>query len=209
MLSEEMSLGEMLETRDKIGSKQFNKIISSKPDTERPPLPDFKRAHKKRPREASSKRKVSVIRNPEQIAKKNHRDPRFDDLSGEFDESRFEASYDFLKEMRTDEKQQLNNELKKCKDEQRKVKIVSLINKMNTSEKASALSKQRQDIKVQSRKAAMANVEKGKNPYFMKKKDMRKSELKQKFDKLKQDGQVDKYMAKRRKKNYQKDKKSL
>ena len=56
---------------------------------------------------------------------------------------------------------------------------------------------------------ALETVKRGKNPYFAKKSDLRTAELKGKFERLKKEGKVDKYLAKRRKKNLQKDKKSL
>jgi ribosomal RNA-processing protein 36 len=80
---------------------------------------------------------------------------------------------------------------------------------MNTSEKSQEVKTERQKLKVQSRKRAMDNVKQGKNPYFAKKSDLRRSELKNKFEKLKKEGKVDKYLAKRRKQNLQKDKKTL
>ena len=170
--------------------------------------PQFKRSNKRAPREVSSKRKVSVIRELKS-GKQSTRDPRFDDLSGTFDENVFEASYGFIKEMRSGEKSQLQAELKKCKDPRKRDQLIKLINKMNTSEKAQQVKTERQKLKVQSRKRAMDNVKQGKNPYFAKKSELRKSELKNKFEKLKKEGKVDKYMAKRRKQNLQKDKKSL
>jgi ribosomal RNA-processing protein 36 len=48
-------------------------------------------------------------------------------------------------------------------------------------------------------------VASGKNPYFLKKSEKRKMELVAKYEELKASGGLDKYMAKRRKKNAAKD----
>ena len=103
----------------------------------------------------------------------------------------------------------MQSDLKKCKDPKRKDQIVRLINKMITAEKANQLKADKQQLKSETRKRAFENVKKGKNPYFEKRSELRKSELKSKFEKLKKEGNVDKYLAKRRKRNLQKDKKSL
>ena len=179
--------------------------IPSKPD---PKSIDYKRSNKRAPREMTSKRKVSVIRE-QTTGKRTTRDPRFDDLSGTFDDNVFQDSYGFIKDIRSEEKTKLQGELKKCKDPRKRDQLIRLINKMNTSEQANQIKTERQKLKVESRKKAMGNVKDGKNPYFAKKSELRKSELKNKFEQLKKEGKVEKYLAKRRKHNLQKDKKSL
>jgi len=52
-------------------------------------------------------------------------------------------------------------------------------------------------------------VETGKRPYFMKQRDVRKEELREKYDDLEKKGGLKKYMAKRRKKNASKDRKAI
>ena len=197
------------------GSKKFDSLTTqaASSSTEStsiklPPVQKFKRSDKRHPREASSKKKVSVIREIK-VAKRTTRDPRFDELSGTFEEETFKNSFQFIKDIRSEEKEQLQNELKKCKVPQRKDQIVRLINKMNTAEKANQLKAEKQKLKSETRKRAFENVKQGKNPYFAKQSELRKSELKSKFEKLKKEGKVDKYLAKRRKQNLQKDKKSL
>ena len=49
----------------------------------------------------------------------------------------------------------------------------------------------------------------GKKPYFMKAKDENKQELLRKFEKLKQTGQLDKYLTKKRKRKAQKEHKHI
>jgi ribosomal RNA-processing protein 36 len=50
-----------------------------------------------------------------------------------------------------------------------------------------------------------AAVAAGKKPFFLKKSDKRKRELMAKYEELKDSGRLDKFMAKRRKKNASKD----
>jgi ribosomal RNA-processing protein 36 len=49
----------------------------------------------------------------------------------------------------------------------------------------------------------------GKKPFFMKAKDQHKQELIKKFEKLKQTGQLDKYLTKKRKRTAQKEHKHI
>ena len=157
----------------------------------------------------SSKKKVSLIRRGESSSQPVTRDPRFDGLSGEFDETTFQSSYGFLSDLRAEEKETLQKDLKGCKTEGERNKLVKVINRLNTTEQTQKLKEERQLLKAESRKKALAGVKDGKNPYFEKKGELRKKELTRKFSELKKEGKVDKYMAKRRKKNIQKDRKGL
>lgn len=219
MLSEELSIGEMIKLREELGSKKFTALTSAalsttaetKEASKQPtaPVGKQKRVSKHHPREISSKRRVAALREAPSAAKRSTRDPRFDDLSGEFDETMFSSSYGFIGDIRSEEKTKLQTELKKCKDPARRDLIVKLINKINTSDKANKLKADKRQLLVADRRQALENVKRGKNPYFAKKSDLRTAELKGKFERLKKEGKVDKYLAKRRKRNLQKDKKSL
>lgn len=58
------------------------------------------------------------------------RDPRFDSLSGTFNQELFEKSYSFLDDYRKSEAEAIRAELRKEKDEERKRKLQSLLTKM-------------------------------------------------------------------------------
>jgi ribosomal RNA-processing protein 36 len=77
-----------------------------------------------RPAEMSSKIPVPIVRVV--FPSKNTlpaRDPRFDELSGRFEESRFEKHYSFLEELKERDLNQLKEQLKAEKDLQQKEKL--------------------------------------------------------------------------------------
>lgn len=90
----------------------------------------FSRANKNRPSEVSSKKRVSSFREIFPQKKKVSRDPRFDDLSGTFNEEYFRKSYSFLSDMKDNEIQVLHKKLKKTTDSEKKAKLKQLIDRM-------------------------------------------------------------------------------
>lgn len=75
------------------------------------------RANKNRPMEASSKKPVGRFREVIQVPKKVARDPRFESLSGTFDDKGFRSRYSFLfKDYLPDEKEKLQQKLEKSND---------------------------------------------------------------------------------------------
>jgi len=59
---------------------------------------DFNRSSKHAPTEISSKKAVSRKREVVVIKRREHRDPRFESLTGPVDESKFRAAYSFMAE---------------------------------------------------------------------------------------------------------------
>nr|KAG5688535.1 hypothetical protein BaRGS_031319 [Batillaria attramentaria] len=134
----------------------------------------------KAPSEVSSKRKVSVVRDMPGVT----RDPRFDDISGEFRQDIFERDFSFIDDIKSLEKK--TQQEKQAAEEKKKKKLV-------------------EDWK----KKEKAMVKEGKAPYFLKKSDKTKLELAEKFKTLKQKGQVKQFIQKKRKRNSAKDRKKL
>lgn len=58
------------------------------------------------------------------------RDPRFDSLSGNFNQDLFEKSYAFLEDYRKAEVEQLTKELKKTKNEERRRELQAVLSRM-------------------------------------------------------------------------------
>ena len=67
----------------------------------------------------------------------------------------------------------------------------------------------RKELEKKIRKRERDQIASGKKPYFMKKSMLREEELKEKYKELEEQGQLNKYMSKRRKKNSSKDRKAL
>ncbi|XP_078591460.1 ribosomal RNA processing protein 36 homolog isoform X1 [Branchiostoma floridae x Branchiostoma japonicum] len=203
-----MSFEDIQRLRDKIGTKTYNQALHGS-NSKRDQNKVFKRANKNRPVEMSSKCPPPRIRQVVPVKKKIHRDPRFDDLSGEYDEKIFEKSYSFLDPMKAREKKYLEKQLRKEKDEDRRRNIQKLIRRMEQQERT----KRQEDIKEKALKEWKAKekelVKQGKKPYFLKKSDEKKLVLAQKFKELKKSGKVEKFLQKKRKKNAARDRKHL
>ncbi|XP_068339416.1 uncharacterized protein [Pyrus communis] len=139
------------------------------------------RANKNRPMEVNCTKPVPRFREVVQGSKKVVRDPRFESLCGELDVGRFRKKYRFLFEeelpAKKDDKQ-LNSESAKCTE-------------------AAILT----EHKKKERKAA----KEGKQPFFLKKSEIRKKRLVEKYKQLKASGKLKPFIEKRRRKNAAKD----
>ncbi|KAJ2827445.1 rRNA biogenesis protein rrp36, partial [Coemansia furcata] len=76
---------------------------------------DLHRDNRKKPAMMSSKRPVSRFRQVVDIAKPQTRDPRFDNLSGHFNEDLYEKSYGFLDKQQEEEIESLKAQMQKIK----------------------------------------------------------------------------------------------
>ncbi|KAH9093931.1 hypothetical protein Ae201684P_016551 [Aphanomyces euteiches] len=153
--------------------------------------PSKKRANKNRPREMTSKRPVGRFREVLQVRKKATRDPRFDNASGKLNEDLFKKSYAFLEEYKEAELNDVKKQLKKAKSATRKAELQNCRSENKNSPKPSGLIREA--------------VESGKGAFYLKRKDKKQLELKAKYDELAESGRLSKFMAKRRKKNANKD----
>lgn len=68
-------------------------------------LNNFKRLNKNRPREESAKRHVSTLRQIFTPVKREIMDPRFNSAFGEYKPEKFRKQYDFVDDMRKNEKE--------------------------------------------------------------------------------------------------------
>eukprot|EP01135_Chromosphaera_perkinsii_P009564 Nk52_evm14s1810 gene=Nk52_evmTU14s1810 len=157
------------------------------------------------PMEVSSKIKVKGVRQVVPIIKKKRRDPRFDDLSGSFNQDLFEKSYAFMEDMKKKENEELKKAIREEKDEERRNKLKAALDSKKNLERLKEKLKEKQKMKSQLRKLEMEKVAKGKRPYFLKKNDEKKLEHIKRFNELESKGKLDDFLTKRRKKNAQKD----
>ncbi|XP_041352351.1 ribosomal RNA processing protein 36 homolog [Gigantopelta aegis] len=207
----EMSFEERAKLRDKLGIKVYNQVVHGerKQRPEKNMKRTFKRENKNRPVELSSKKRTPFLRNVIPVKKKIIRDPRFDDLSGEFNEHLFKQSYGFIDDIKAKEKQKLEKLLRKEKDSKKKENIKFLLNRMRQEEVAEKKKKERRSLEKQWKKKEMTMVHDGKTPFFLKKGDLKKMELAEKYKELQKSGKLDNYLSKKRKKNASKEKKKL
>ncbi|KAJ0105282.1 hypothetical protein Patl1_18676 [Pistacia atlantica] len=138
------------------------------------------------------------------------RDPRFESLCGNLDVDGFRKRYDFLFENNLPaEKEELKKQLKKTNDpdviEELK-KHISWIDKQLKFETAKST-----DAAVLSehKKKEREAAKHGKRPFYLKKSEIRKQRLVEKYNKLKASGKLESFIEKKRRKNASKDHKYM
>ncbi|KAI8108498.1 hypothetical protein M9434_006523 [Picochlorum sp. BPE23] len=173
----------------------------------------FTREHKHRPVEMSSKKPVSVLRDSllglgdgSGMKKKRVRDPRFDSLSGKYEEKDFKKRYSFVfDEKLPEERRELKESLSKIKSARKKERLQKKLQKVTQqlkTEEARRRKESRREKVLEAHKQATRGQSR---KYHLKKSEIKKQELLLQYKELKESGQLQKYMEKRRRKNSAKD----
>ncbi|GFR69044.1 ribosomal RNA processing protein 36 [Elysia marginata] len=165
-------LSELKAMQDKLGLKAFNKLKTGG-SSSRTSTTSFKRDNKNRPSELSARRPVP--RNTPVAKAKTTRDPRFDDLSGEYNEKIFTNTYGFLSDVKLKEKVEQQEASEKMKA------------------KAEAMEKEW-------KKQELEKVKEGKKPFFMKKSQKKALIAEELRKEAEESGSLQKSLAKRSKK---------
>jgi ribosomal RNA-processing protein 36 len=167
----------------------------------------FKRVHKHRPSEQTSKRPVSVFRDTMQAGKREIRDPRFQTLTaGAYVDESFKKRYAFLyDEKLPEEKKALQEALKKAKSTEARQQIKSQLASITQQVKAEEVRRRKAEAERTEKASRKVAVAEGKQVYYLKKSERRKQELIAKYEELQKAGKLEKFMEKRRKKNAAKD----
>lgn len=191
----------------------------------------YKRDDRHKPAEMSSKKPVSIFRDSFQAAssvpgssssKREIRDPRFETLTGgKFSDAAFKKRYSFIyDEKLPEERKELKDSLRKTKSENRKGELKAQLSRVTQQIKTEQARRKERELEkkvMQQHKertsgllahsdghgngaAAVADKK-----YYLKKSEKKKHMLLAKYEELKQSGQLDKYMEKRRKKIASKD----
>lgn len=164
---------------------------------------------KKGPLEMSAKKSVPFLRQVVSVTKKVHRDPRFDDLSGEYKPEIFMKTYSFLDSIKKQEKEMIQKQLKKCQDMEQKEKLQQLLNRMTQQEQAQKKQQKLRERELSLKRQQRELAKQGKKPFFLKKSEKRKLELAEKYAELKRSGKLESFLNKKRKRNAIKDKRHL
>lgn len=200
---------QILEIKAKLGDKIFNSNwADGKPKKlERSKMkPEFKRADKNRPREMSSKFKVPAFEKAKQVNKPERRDPRFDPLCGEFDKKNFRRQYGFVKDFKKKELVILKEQLKDAQGEERS-KIKYLIQRMENQLRSQRDLEEKEKKAFDESKNMKEKLGKGEKPIYKNKKTIREDSMVEKYERLKKEGKLDKYIMKKSKQNTAKDRK--
>ncbi|KAI5065107.1 hypothetical protein GOP47_0019802 [Adiantum capillus-veneris] len=165
-----------------------------------------KRANKNRPVEMSSKKPVGRFREVIQAPKRVLRDPRFENLCGSYEESKFKTSYKFLydEELPAEKKRQ-QELLRKEKSSEAITNIQKHINWIDTQLREEQLRRKRDQKSSEQKQREKESVKQGKKPFYAKKSETRKQELIAKYKELKASGKLEAFLAKRRRQNAAKD----
>ncbi|XP_038589733.1 ribosomal RNA processing protein 36 homolog [Micropterus salmoides] len=203
-----MSFEDIMKLQNKVGTKVYNEVAygSSKSGESR----KKKRLNKNRPMEISAKRPVPFLRQVVPVRKPTLRDPRFDDLSGEYNPEIFEKTYKFIDEIKHREKQIIQKQLKKTKkNNQRKEKLQFLLKRMENQERAKKSREQQRERELQFKRQQRERANQGTGPFFLKNSEKKKLQLAEKYQELKKSGKLENFLSKKRKRNAGKDRRKL
>ena len=169
---------------------------------------DTSRTSKHAPAELSSKKAVSRKREVVATQKVNHRDPRFEPVSGSVDEQRTKKNYSFLTAYRDFEMSELKSAISKTNDGEGKEELRRLYLGMESRKKVQDVKEQQQEVLRKHRKQEKEKIGRGKRPFFLKKADQKKLALVERFEGM-NSRQADKVIERRRKKKAAKERKVM
>lgn len=224
----DIPLGEIQKLKETIGLKKYNEAlfdtckqktntnnIKKEEDTQENTVNktkksrDIEQKKKSEPIEISSKHQDFKARKVVDVHNRKIRDPRFDALSGNYNEEMFEKSYDFINDIKRQELEAVKKQLKKVKNREKKEQLKSLLRKMRQETKLKESKKKMKELERNRKEEEKTLIEKGKKPFYLKKSDRKKQELVERYKELKSGGKLDKYLSKKRKRNAMKEKKKL
>ncbi|RXN06566.1 amine sulfotransferase-like protein [Labeo rohita] len=168
---------------------------------------DFSELHG--PQEISAKKHVPFLRKVVPVKKRISRDPRFDDLSGEYKPAIFHKTYKFINNIREKETEIVKKKLRKVKSETKKEELKGLLKRMENQQKARQRQEQEREKELQFKRKQRELVGQGHKPFYLKKSDQKKLELAEKFSELKKSGKLENFLSKKRKRNATKDRRKL
>ncbi|EOY24629.1 Uncharacterized protein TCM_016182 [Theobroma cacao] len=183
-----------------------------------------RRANKNRPVELSSKKPMRSFRQAIQAPKKVLwtaselngvaiwdcrvvvRDPRFESLCGKLDAEGFRKRYNFLFENNLPaEREEAQKRLKKAKDPKVIGELKNSISWIDKQIKFESAKHTDAKILAEHKKKEREAAKLGKRPFYLKKSEIRKQRLIEKYKKLKASGKLESFIEKRRRKNAAKD----
>lgn len=168
------------------------------------------RANKNRPMEVSSRKPVSRFREVIQAPKNVVRDPRFESLSGNLDVDGFKKRYSFIYENNLPaEKEELKKQLRKTNDPNVVEELKKQLSWIDKQFKSDSTKRVDAAILAKHKKKEREAAKHGKKPFYLKKSEIRKQRLVEKYTSLKSTGKLDAYVERRRRKNAAKDRRYI
>ncbi|XP_067115576.1 ribosomal RNA processing protein 36 homolog [Osmerus mordax] len=203
-----MSFEDIMTLQNKVGTKVYNEIAYGTTKGKQP-IQKKKRLNKNRPMEISAKRPAPYLRQVIPVKKAVSRDPRFDDLSGEYKPEIFEKTYKFINDIKQREKDVVQKRINKTKMANQKEKLQFLLKRMENQERARKSREEQREKELEFKRKQREMAGQGLKPYFLKKSDKKKLELADKYNELKRSGKLENFLSKKRKRNAGKDRRKL
>ncbi|KAL7026231.1 hypothetical protein ACKWTF_013812 [Chironomus riparius] len=208
-MEEEASFEALLKLRDQVGLKSFKEFESKvlfKNKTEKSQKRSRKEVNNEddeAPLEISSKTPFKKSKNAvNRQFQARSRDPRFDSRIGTFNEEKFQKKYDFAFKLRDQELEDLKaTQKKEDKDDKKKKYLIQRIENQKRENSKKLINKVRNNNKVE----VLADGTK----FYKTKKLQRTEDLVNKFIELKNAGQLEKHLDKRRKRQAGKERKKM
>nr|XP_040042861.1 ribosomal RNA processing protein 36 homolog [Gasterosteus aculeatus aculeatus] len=206
-----MSFEDIMKLQSQVGTKAYNKLAygGGKSGGKSRGATKKKRLNKNRPMEISSKRRAPFLRQVVSVKKPMQRDPRFDDLSGEYKPEIFEKTFKFINDIKLKEREIIEKKLRKSKNSENKDKLEFLLKRMDNQERARQRQEQQRERELQFKREQRERANQGERPYFLKNSDKKKLQLAEKFQELKKSGKLENFLSKKRKRNAGKDRRKL
>ena len=171
---------------------------------------NLSRSSKHAPTEQTSKKPVTRRRDVITTTKLQRRDPRFDPLGGAsvVDEERTRQNYAFLDTYRDSEMADLRTAIRTTKDEQTQSDLKRALRVMESRKKAQDAKDLRQGVVRAHRARERELVKQGKKPFYLKKAELQRRVLVERFEGL-GEKQVEKVIERRRRKTAAKERKRI
>ncbi|XP_055469091.1 kelch domain-containing protein 3 isoform X3 [Psammomys obesus] len=205
----DMSFEELLELQRQGGPKAYRQVVAGSCTKKQSPRQPVCVADKHRPLEMSAKVRVPFLRQVVPISKKVARDPRFDDLSGDYNPEVFDKTYQFLNDIRAKEKELVKKQLKKHRSGEEHEKLQQLLQRMEQQEMVQQERKQQQELRLALKQERRALAQQGHRPYFLKKSEQHQLALAEKFKELKRSKKLESFLSRKRRRNAGKDRRQL
>ncbi|XP_061582448.1 ribosomal RNA processing protein 36 homolog [Cololabis saira] len=203
-----MSFEDIMKLQNKVGTKVYNEVAYGSSKSQKPSKK--KRLNKNRPVEISAKKRTPFLRQVVPVKKQTLRDPRFDDLSGEYKPEIFEKTYKFINDIKQREKEVVKKQLKKTKkSNQKKEELQFLLKRLENQERARQSREQKRERELEFKRQQRERANQGTQPFFLKKSEKKKLQLAEKYQELKKSGKLENFLSKKRKRNATKDRRKL
>eukprot|EP00771_Trimastix_marina_P001032 gnl/Trimastix_PCT/2078.p1 GENE.gnl/Trimastix_PCT/2078~~gnl/Trimastix_PCT/2078.p1 ORF type:complete len:199 (-),score=34.24 gnl/Trimastix_PCT/2078:48-644(-) len=149
-----------------------------------------------RPKEVSSK--APILPEAPKPVTNRRRDPRFDPLCGHLNEDMFRKSYNFLDEYRDAEMTELQRTIKKARNQESVALAQKALTRMQQQQSRQERTDRMHKIKTEFRAKERELIKEGKQPFFLKRGDLRRLSVMEHIDELKRSGKLSKALARRR-----------